>query len=247
VCDTTAWKHIQVFFTCCVITIHITYCEIQQKCRKYSFIVILLNKKTFSPSGLPLRTRTVYVPRRISRKNGLKSGLSPGLGYKEKSHYLGNTWILLQHIHYRHASVKKGKGNPYSITDRIEFRSWSKVLVSQPAGDVSHKPGGRLPLFPARPAATSATLKTAATNFAAWWAEARWMWTVCLRLLPDSVAAAIWTRIRRACNTSSPMRTLAVQCKSEKDVYSLTEQTANCVFIYCNPVSSIHRVTFIRA
>ena len=42
------------------------------------------------------------------------------------------------------------------------------VLGSQPAGDVSHKPGGRLPLLSARPAVTRATLKRAATNFAAW-------------------------------------------------------------------------------
>jgi len=60
------------------------------------------------------------------------------------------------------------------------------VLCSQPAGDVSHKPGGRLPLLSARPAVTPATLKRAATNFAAWWTGARWMWTVCLKLLPDS-------------------------------------------------------------
>jgi len=42
------------------------------------------------------------------------------------------------------------------------------VLGSQPAGDVSHKPGGRLPLRSTRPAVTPATLKRAATNFAAW-------------------------------------------------------------------------------
>jgi len=42
------------------------------------------------------------------------------------------------------------------------------VLGSQPAGDVSHKPGARLPLLSARPAVTPATLKRAATNFAAW-------------------------------------------------------------------------------
>ena len=42
------------------------------------------------------------------------------------------------------------------------------VLGSQPAGDVSHKTGGRLPLLSARPAVTSTTLKRAATNFAAW-------------------------------------------------------------------------------
>jgi len=42
------------------------------------------------------------------------------------------------------------------------------VLGSPPAGDVSHKPGGRLPLLSARPAVTPATLKRAVTNFAAW-------------------------------------------------------------------------------
>ena len=41
------------------------------------------------------------------------------------------------------------------------------VLRSQSAGDVSHKPGGRLPLLSGRPAVTCATLKRAATNFAA--------------------------------------------------------------------------------
>ena len=41
------------------------------------------------------------------------------------------------------------------------------VLGSQPAGEMSHKPGGRLPLLSARPAVTPATLKSAGTNFAA--------------------------------------------------------------------------------
>jgi len=41
-------------------------------------------------------------------------------------------------------------------------------LGSQPAGDVSHKPGGRLPLLSARPAVTRPTLKKAAPSFAAW-------------------------------------------------------------------------------
>ena len=39
------------------------------------------------------------------------------------------------------------------------------VLGSQPAGDESHKPSGRLPLLSTRP---TVTLKRAATNFAAW-------------------------------------------------------------------------------
>jgi len=42
------------------------------------------------------------------------------------------------------------------------------VLGSQPAGDMSHKPSGRLPLLSAMPAVTLATIKRAATNFAAW-------------------------------------------------------------------------------
>jgi len=33
------------------------------------------------------------------------------------------------------------------------------VLGSQPAGDVSHKPGGRLPLLSARPAVTPGPLR----------------------------------------------------------------------------------------
>jgi len=42
------------------------------------------------------------------------------------------------------------------------------VLGSQPAGDVSHKPGSKLPLLSAGPAVTLATLKRAAVSFAAW-------------------------------------------------------------------------------
>ena len=55
----------------------------------------------------------------------------------------------------------------YSITER-RVPELIPVLGSQPAGDVSHKPGGRLPLLSARPAVTLATLKRAATSFAAW-------------------------------------------------------------------------------
>jgi len=62
---------------------------------------------------------------------------------------------------------KKDKGSPYSITER-GVPELIPVLGSQPAGDVSHKPGGRLSLLSARSAVTPATLKRAATNFAAW-------------------------------------------------------------------------------
>jgi len=49
--------------------------------------------------------------------------------------------------------VKKGKGSPYSITER-KVPELIPVLGSQLAGGVSHKPGGRLPLLSARPAVT---------------------------------------------------------------------------------------------
>jgi len=42
---------------------------------------------------------------------------------------------------------------PVSITER-RVPELILVLGSQPAGDVSHKPGGRLPLLSARPAVT---------------------------------------------------------------------------------------------
>jgi len=66
-----------------------------------------------------------------------------------------------------HCSCKKGKGSPYSITES-RVPELIPVLGSQPAGDVNHKPGVRLPLLSARPAVTPATLKRAATSFAAW-------------------------------------------------------------------------------
>jgi len=42
------------------------------------------------------------------------------------------------------------------------------VLGSQPAADVSDKPGGRLPLLSARPSVTPATLEKDVTSFAVW-------------------------------------------------------------------------------
>ena len=62
---------------------------------------------------------------------------------------------------------KKDKGSPYSITER-GVPELIPVVGSQPAGNVSHKPGGRMPLLSARPAVTLATLKRAAANFATW-------------------------------------------------------------------------------
>jgi len=73
-------------------------------------------------------------------------------------------WVLGM---LRTVGGKKGKGSPYSIT-KCRVPELIPVLGSQPAGGVSHKPDGRLPLLSARPAVTPATLKRAATNSAAW-------------------------------------------------------------------------------
>ena len=59
--------------------------------------------------------------------------------------------LILQYVY-----CVKGKGSPYSITERM-VPELIPVLGSQPAGDVRHKPGGRLPLLSTRPAVTPAT------------------------------------------------------------------------------------------
>jgi len=59
------------------------------------------------------------------------------------------------------------RSSPYSTAKR-RVPELIPDLGSQPAGDVSHKPGDRLPLLSATPAVTLAALNRAATNFAAW-------------------------------------------------------------------------------
>ena len=98
-------------------------------------------------------------------------------------------FLLIRHHSWRCKKVKVA----HTRLPSVAFRSWSRFWQSA-ASDVCHKRGGRLPLLSARPAVTLATLKRAATNFAVWWTEARWVWTLCLRLSPDSVAAEIWTQ-----------------------------------------------------
>ena len=55
------------------------------------------------------------------------------------------------------------KGSPYSIAER-RVPELIPVLGSQPAGDVSHKPSSSF----RQAAVTLASLKRAATSFAAW-------------------------------------------------------------------------------
>jgi len=59
---------------------------------------------------------------------------------------------------YLFSKLKRSKGSPYSITER-SVSELIPVLGSQPAGGVTHKPGGRLPLLSARPAVTPQPLR----------------------------------------------------------------------------------------
>ena len=74
------------------------------------------------------------------RRSGGNGNNSVGIGWNSNSKR-----------HSRTAIIKKGKGSPYSITER-RVPELIQILGSQPAGDVSYKPGGRLPLLSARPA-----------------------------------------------------------------------------------------------
>ena len=95
---------------------------------------------------------------------------------------------------------------------------------------MSHKPGGRLPLLSVRPAVTLETLKRAATNSAAWWIEAQRVWTVRLRLLPDSVAAAISTQaLLRLSPAHQPLGYWATPI-STKDTQMFCVYVCVCVF-----------------
>ena len=127
---------------------------------------------------------TNQTPAQISCRSLYSNWLTRGQHWTRAESDVYNCLVY----HYR-----KAKGSLYSIT-KCRVPELIPVLGSQHAGDVSHKPSGRLPLLSDRPIVTLATLKRAATNFAAWWTEVWWVWTVCLRILPDSVTAAIWTQ-----------------------------------------------------
>ena len=77
---------------------------------------------------------------------------------------------FLHKFHYNQLGLKQSKKVKVAHTrlpSVARVPGLIPVLGSQPAGDVSHKPGGRLPLLSARPADTLATVKRAATNCAA--------------------------------------------------------------------------------
>jgi len=90
-----------------------------------------------------------------------------------------------------HLYAKKMVKVAHTRLPSVGFRSWSRFLAdSLQVTWVINPTVYRLPLLSARPAVTPATLKRTASNFAAWWTEEQWVWTVCLRLLPT--ASRLW-------------------------------------------------------
>ena len=108
---------------------------------------------------------------RTGKRKGRESGKGGWIIMRlrlRKVNFLVTSLLMSSFIDHEIEAVSvKGKASPYSITER-RVPELIPVLGSQPAGDVNHKPVGRLPLLSARPVVTLATLKRAATNFAAW-------------------------------------------------------------------------------
>ena len=112
--------------------------------------------------SLPAICRCVRLSRRCKKNVGernlktIKNVLKRG----EKKRLIRDKNV--QHLSVTHAFAgqqcqrltgPKLKGSPYSIAER-RVPQLIPVLGSQPAGDVSHKPGGRLPLLSSMPAVT---------------------------------------------------------------------------------------------
>ena len=76
------------------------------------------------------------------------------------------------------------------------------VLDSQPAGDVSHKPGGMLSLLSTRPQLPSQLLRGLLPDFAAWWTEARQVWPTASRLRFEPRPFCTW--VQHANHSSHP-------------------------------------------
>ena len=102
----------------------------------------------------PAPCRPTFLIRRASRR-GAEDRQATGIFGRDHNEPNGR-------CAHRH---RIDKGSPHSITER-RVPELIPVLGSQLADDVSHKPGGRLPLLSARPAVTPVTPKRAATNFA---------------------------------------------------------------------------------
>ena len=113
-------------------------------------------------------------------------------------------------------AIKKGKGSPYSITEH-RVLELIPIIGSQPAGNVSHKPCGRLPLLSARPAVILATLKSCCYQFHCLVNRGE----VSVSSLPKTV-----TRQRRGCDlnpgpTTPESSTLTTRLRLDLKIFSL--------------------------
>jgi len=136
-------------------------------------------------------------------------------------------YIMLAVFHAT-ATVKKVK----IANTRLPREGFRFLVVSLPVTYiVSHKPDDRLPLLSARPAVTPATLKRAATNFAAWMG---------VNSLPKTV-----TRQRRDCDLNPG--------PSAPEPSALTTRLPSHLLLPCSGEIKIHicrrlrSATFVRA
>jgi len=66
---------------------------------------------------------------------------------RHRGYFAGDiVYVTRTHRQHLFGHLYKAKGSPYSITER-RVPELIPVFGSQPADDVSHKPGGRLPLL----------------------------------------------------------------------------------------------------
>jgi len=131
----------------------ICLCHVWELILQYQPITCAVCWSVHEMSSIPQNTSVTYHPQQSAVSNFRHHG--------RKITFTCSASILPSLL-----QMPKGKGSPYSITE-CRVPELIPVLDSQPAGDVTHKPGGRLSLLSARPAVTPATLNRAATNFAA--------------------------------------------------------------------------------
>jgi len=107
------------------------------------------------PADLPIVGKGCFIQARICRpKKESRSEANAKEISDVRLTYLLTYWTFFDDFVY----CIKSKGSPYLISEH-RVPELIQVLGSQPAADVSHKPGGRLPLLSTRPAVTPQPLR----------------------------------------------------------------------------------------
>ena len=115
---------------------------------------------------LSTRSARAHLPLPVTRRSCCCCSSSPSSSVKDVPH--ADMVDRLDHAAATYQQLQVKVAHTRLPSAGVRLPGLIPVLGSQPAGDVSHKPGGRLPLFSARPAVIITTLKRAATSFAAW-------------------------------------------------------------------------------